>query len=129
MRQRVISALQPLDAVSVENSAYPGTPDVNYIGGWIECKWLRSWPKRETSSVRVDHFTPQQKVWLRRREKRGGDAWLLLQCRTTWLLFRGTQAAEILGSATRDELHAAAVRIWDTGLVDSELLEALAGEP
>ena len=87
MRQRVIRALAPLDAISVENRAYPGTPDVNYVGGWLELKWLREWPKRAESPVVIGHLTQQQKVWLFRRMNKQGNAYLVLQCKKQWLVY------------------------------------------
>lgn len=111
-RQRVVKALKPFDAWSVENPCRPGTPDVNYIEGWIELKWLADWPKRATTTVRIEHFTPQQRVHLARRWEMGGNAYLLLQVAQDWLLFTGDIAARIVGRATRSELEAAAKAQW-----------------
>lgn len=125
MRQRVVKALRPLDAISVENSAYPGTPDVNYVEGWIELKWVREWPAREGTAVPVKHFTPQQRVWLKRRWYRNGAAWLLLQVGRTWLLFDGATASQIVGLVDKRTLINRARRVWFSGLVDKELEEWL----
>lgn len=121
MRRRVVEGLRDLDAVAVENSAYPGTPDVNYVEGWIELKWLRAWPRQAETPVRVDHFRPEQKVWMRRRWRRGGAVFLLLQVRREWLLFDGPTAAKVVGTAARSELTRAALRHWREGVDWGEL--------
>ena len=64
MRGQVCDVLRSLDAISVENPAYPGTPDVNFVEGWVELKWIRAWPAREKTVVKIDHYTQQQRVWL-----------------------------------------------------------------
>jgi len=129
MRGKVIEVLRPLDAISVENRYVgPGTPDVNYIEGWIELKWLRAWPKRPGTPVKLDHdLEPQQRAWLRRRRRRGGAAWVMLQCRKEWLLWHGEVAAEIIGTATREELIARCHRYWPNGLNGDELIGVLRG--
>jgi hypothetical protein len=107
-RQLVVKALNKIhrDAVSVENPACPGTPDVNYIGGWVELKYAKDWPARDETTVRLDHFTPQQRVWLRRRWYNGiksnatdGAVWLCLQVSKTrdWLVFDGESASKYVG--------------------------------
>lgn len=105
MRQRVVKALKPLDAWSVENPCRPGTPDVNYIEGWIELKWCEKWPVRTVTPVRLPHFTPQQKLHLRRRWHMGGNAYLLLQVDQDWFLLNGEEAAMIVGQANREMLE------------------------
>jgi len=126
MRQRVVKALRCLDAISVENPAYPGTPDLNYVEGWIECKWLRSWPKRDSTVVKLQHeLMKHQQVWLERRRRAGGQAWVFLQCGREWLLFDGAKAGQHIGSSTRAQLLEAADRVWTNGLVDEELVEYL----
>lgn len=124
MRKKIIKVLKPLDAVSVENPAYPGTPDVNFIEGWIELKWLRSWPKRQ-GVVKLDHFTTQQRVWLFRRSYFKGKCFLLLQVRKEWLLFDGITASEHVGKVDRETLYKIAHRSWPDGLRELELLECM----
>lgn len=113
MRQRVIKALKPLDAISVENPCRPGTPDVNYTEGWIELKHKYEWPKRSDSVVRLDHFTPQQRVFLMRRWHVGGNAYLLLQVDHDWLLFTGEDAADHVGKVDRATLEELAIAVWN----------------
>ncbi len=125
MRRQVVTVLRPLDAISVENSAYPGTPDVNFVDGWVELKWLRNWPKCETAIVAISHFTPQQRVWLLRRARAGGNVWLLLQCKREWLLFDAQTAARVVGRSSVNELVRWAHTYWPSGLKKDELLSIL----
>jgi hypothetical protein len=123
MRKNLCNDLRALDAQAMENRVGPGTPDVAFIGGWIECKWLRAWPKRPTTVVTLDHpITKSQKVWIRRHVRRGGRAWVLLQCRREWLLFAGDVACDFLGSLTRAELYRRAYHVWRKGLDADELI-------
>lgn len=126
MRQRVVRALRKLDAVSVENRVGPGTPDVNFVGGWLELKQLKSWPKEEELAVPVKHFRTSQRRWLERRERRGGKVWLLLLVgREEWLLFDGRTAATCLGFCKKALLYALAKHHWNNGLNQQELLRCL----
>ncbi len=123
-RQLVVKALNKagLDATSVENPAFPGTPDVQHIDGWLELKFREKWPAREDTTVRIEHFSPQQRIWLLRRfmacEKRQmrcehgvhhGQAFLLLYVAETkeHLLFDGMTAARWVAKdgATRAKLY------------------------
>ena len=96
-----------LDPVRVENPIHPGTPDVNLsTGGWIELKCVDGWPARESTRLRIGHYTPQQRVWLYRRWKHApGSTFLLLEVRAAgqWLLFDGDVAAKIVGRSTPTE--------------------------
>jgi len=124
-RRRVILGLKPLHGVAVENPAGPGTPDVNYIDGWIELKWLRRWKRNaETSPVLIDHYTNQQRLWMRRRSLRGGKAYLLLQVGKEWLLFKYPELMEV-GKVTRSELYKLSYKHWPNGLKNEELIDAI----
>ncbi|MBB76566.1 MAG: hypothetical protein CMJ75_18835 [Planctomycetaceae bacterium] len=109
LRRRVIVAMRKYDAVAVENPAGPGTPDVNYVEGWVELKWMRRWP--ESDIVRIDHFTQQQRVWLKKRHHRDGNVWLLLQVGNDYLFFDGKTAAEYVGKVSRAELYEKAFEV------------------
>jgi hypothetical protein len=118
------------DLVRIENAVAAGTPDVNYCfhgcEGWIEFKEVAEWPPNG-GPLRVPHFTPRQRLWLRRRRRAGGRAWLLLRVRATseWLLFDGAVAAELLGTSAREVLQLAA-RVSQVGLAHpSQLLTVL----
>ena len=126
MRTNLVDKLKKLDACSVENPAGPETPDVQYIGGFIELKWLRAWPKRPGTPVTLDHpLLASQKVWIKRRIRRGGAVWVLLQCGREWLLFRGDVAVEHLGTSTKAELYDLAHAAWYEGLDTNELILTL----
>ena len=125
MRSRVTKALKPLDGIAVENPVRPGTPDVNYVEGWIELKWLRTWPVNADTVVQVKHFTSQQRVFHLRRRQAGGRSFVLLQCRREWILLLGEVAALNLGHCTREELHELAYKKWTDGLVQKELVECV----
>jgi len=115
-RQKVVKALTKagLDATSVENPAYPGTPDVQFIGGWLELKYLEDWPAKADTTVRIPHFSQQQRVWLLRRftackklSTNDYRAWLLIYVVSTkdWLLFDGETAAyHVAKDGTNKEL-------------------------
>lgn len=121
-----MKALRPLNAVAVENPACPGTPDVNYIEGWIELKWLRHWPVRPETIVRIPHFTSQQRIWHFRRRRAGGQSWFLLQVRKEWLLIDGAVAALTVNKSTRIELLHNTSAYWSDGLPESDLVDLLA---
>lgn len=121
MRRRVLQWLKPLDAIPVENPAQPGTPDVNFIEGWVELKKLNTWPKKREAVVICKHFTPQQRNWLFLRTRKNGNAWLLVQVKNEWLLFKGDIAAEHFGKVNRETLCQLAEAYWPSGLRAEEL--------
>lgn len=125
MRREVVKALQPLDAFSVENPVYPGTPDVNYVEGWLELKYADKWPERPSTPLKLPHFTPQQRIWLLRRWRAGGNAFLLLHVhRQEWLLFAGDVAQAVVGRVAKDALLFHAIKVWPS-LNQDELIRAL----
>lgn len=123
----VMKALKPLDGVRVENPCHPGTPDVNYIGGWIELKQHDSWPKNPETPLKLGHdLTKEQRIWLTRREEKGGIALVLLQVNRDYLLLSGGVAARIIGAATQAQLKEASIDYWSSAAhMKRELVECL----
>ena len=125
-RRSVIRGLKSLHAVSIESpSTGAGIPDVNFADGWIELKWLRAWPKRENTVVRLRHFTKNQRDWLRDRYEADGNVWLLLQCRMEWLMFTGLDAATYVGRVSREGLYQCATVRWTNGMKYAGLIKCL----
>lgn len=120
MWSRVRTALKGLDPVRVENKIEAGTPDVNYLKGWVELKSVPHAPVRG-GVLTIEHFTPQQRTWLTRRRWAGGNAYLLLKVSNEWLLFLGEVAAETIGKYTIKELREVAIGRWLIKLQDEEL--------
>jgi hypothetical protein len=111
---RVRPLLAGLHPVRIENSASVGVPDVNITLGWIELKQVKAenMPKREATTLRLEHFTPQQRAWLAGRMNAGGACWLLLLLGDEWLLFRGMDAALSLGHLTVEATRSLACARW-----------------
>lgn len=131
MRQDIIKVLRKfwMHPQAIENSVGTGVPDVNYVQGWVELKALHEWPKRAATPVRIDHFTPQQRIWLRNRWMAGGAAYLLLKVDGEYLLFTGAYAADHVGNVPRMELINNAVGYWPKGLDEKELVTCLKTTP
>lgn len=111
MRRDVVRLLSRLDAFAVENRAWPGTPDVNYQEGWIELKQAGRWPPKG-GDLKLEHFTKQQRYFLRERWGNGGNVFLLLKVGRDWLLFDGDVAARDVGRATKEQLFGVARAYW-----------------
>ena len=115
LRKNMIAALKEarMHPVAVENPCHPGTPDVNYVGGWVELKQLDAWPANPSTGVSIPHLTRQQVLWLGDRCVAGGNAYLLLQVGKEYLLFHGCSVKSINGS-TRLSLKRMALAVWDS---------------
>lgn len=120
---RVRRALSGLDPVRVENRCETGTPDVNYVEGWIELK-IGEAPKRK-GIFKIDHYTSQQRTWAVRRAHSGGRVFLFLKVSNEWILLKGEVAAQYLNHTTLEELKKKAIKIWKIKLNDQELRELL----
>lgn len=88
----------------IENMVGRGRPDVNYcvrgVEGNIELKQIRSWPALPDTVVKIEHFSPQQRNWLRTRTSAGGRVYVLLQVVEPvpyYGLFDGMAAVTFLG--------------------------------
>lgn len=105
---RVRAALKGFDPRRVENAVGPGTPDINFTGGWIEDKWLAAWPVRSGTVVKVPKYKPEQRSWHTRRRAAGGTVWVVIEIgdeRTgDVLVYDAALAAQCLGFWTKDQM-------------------------
>jgi hypothetical protein len=136
MRQRIVKILKPLHAVSVENLCGDGgTPDINFVGGWLELKQSAKWPKRASTilkdGVRLPTkrgqkgFTQDQRNWIRERNRKGGVADVCLKVGRDWFLLFGIDAADHLGiNWTAADIRHEAYCSWIGTLNEKEFLKA-----
>jgi hypothetical protein len=107
MKSVLTRALAPLDAVCIESPRTGlGIPDVNFIGGWFECKNLDVWPKgADTEPVRFHHpLTKEQGVWLYRRARSGGLAMVCARVSISWFFFDGIWIKDRWAKMTRPQM-------------------------
>lgn len=128
MRSYLVKSLEVLDAVAIENGRLrAGTPDLNFIGGWIECKWLKTWPKgADVNPVRFQHpLTKEQGLWLARRWRRGGLALVAAKVSSEWFFFSGETARHTFDRMTRPQMREQALLWFPRGLDKERLIEWL----
>lgn len=129
LNKRLREALKGFDPVRVENAVGPGTPDINYLQGWIESKFLHEWPKRADSIVRIPHYVKEQRGWHVRRCAAGGRVWVALEvgdCGEFHLIFADLAAASLGRHWHRFACQANSslyLPKWDTGRVRKFFLE------
>lgn len=132
MSRTVMEALVPLHPVRIENYCSPGTPDIEYIQGWLELKEMPGWPIDPQWHLRIPHFTVEQRLFLTKRCYYGGQAHLLLKVGAEWLLIRGDTAGKVIGVSSADELRAASELVWrsrDKGCWERFLAHLKKGRP
>jgi hypothetical protein len=82
--KKYLDAQPGIHYMRVENSAMPGTPDLNiqiegYGEVWLELKFIEDWPKRPSTSVKLGQgVSAEQKLWLKKRARAGGKCGVLL---------------------------------------------------
>lgn len=96
-----------------EDKLSSGVADVSFATisgahGWMELKKIDSWPRRDTTLVRIAHFTEDQRHWLDEKGKAGGNTWILVQVDDYLLLYSWRHAFD-LGNWTREEMFSHAV--------------------
>jgi len=113
------------EATRHEDKIQRGIADVSFVQegrhGWVELKWVADWPVRESTIIRIPHYTIEQKAFLADKGKAGGNTWLLLQIGGDHLLF-DHEACQTVGELNRTELVLAAEgAVWWKRLKYNEL--------
>lgn len=124
--KKVMQALKGWDPLRVENIHMPGTPDINFIGGWIEVKWVLQYPVKDETIITCRHFTIEQRNFLKRRMLMGGATFLFVGIAGNYYLFDGIAGANFFGFVERQMLRRKARNVWWRRFPKSkELMKAL----
>jgi hypothetical protein len=131
LRRRILLAInQTLEchAVAIENKLETGTPDVNYCvygaEGWLELKSIPSFPKHSNTVVRIEHFTLDQRRWIKHRQNVGGRAGVVLQVGDEVFLFMDITAV-VIGTLTEDQIRKRCTASWKRSIVWPEFIERI----
>jgi hypothetical protein len=112
-----------LHPVRIENALTTlGLPDLNISTGWIELKWHKTWPAKESTPLRLPHYTDEQRNWLMKRWNAGGKAWLALKVRSEWFNCEAP-AAQRVGHLTHQELIETATAYFPVKPTSEQLCE------
>lgn len=125
-RSTLVKKLRPLDAQPMEVKGREGVPDVEHIYGWIEIKYKPRWPTRMKADtvIKFPHkLMPSQKLWLRRRARRGGAAVLCAKVDRDWFFWSAsTFDLDLFDNMTRSQMIASADRYYSKTLREKDLI-------
>lgn len=104
------------EATRHEDAYQRGIADVSFVNrfprdkrgfgqhGWIELKFRGMAPVREKTICKIDHYTDEQRTWLKGKGEAGGMTFLLLQLGRSWLLFDHVRCQDV-GRVNSAELY------------------------
>jgi hypothetical protein len=112
------------EATRHEDAYQKGIADVSFVQlgrhGWMELKWVARYPVRESTVVRIPHYTDEQRAFLRAKGSAGGMTFLFMKIERDYLLFDHLNAPDV-GMVTASELRALASCVM-SGKFDPEKL-------
>jgi hypothetical protein len=95
------------EATRHEDAYQRGIADVSFVQnglhGWMELKYRAVAPVRPSTICKINHYTDDQRIWLRHKGNAGGMTFLLLQLGRSYMLFDHVQCQEV-GRVTTSEL-------------------------
>ena len=128
LRTNLVNAKVWQEATRHEDKLSLGIADVSFIQagrhGWMELKWVADWPVRDSTVVRIPHYSIEQKDFLLRKGQAGGKTWVFLQVGGDHLLFDWLKAQRV-GECSRPELVELANAFWWKRLNYDELAEVM----
>lgn len=92
--------------------------------GWMELKFRAMPPVRPSTLCKIDHYTDDQRIWLKSKGNAGGATFLLLQLKRDFLLFDHAQCQSV-GKVTTADLYNMANWVSTNGLDARGLWEAI----
>ena len=114
----------------IESSAGNGIPDVSFaisgINGFIELKYIKEWPKRDTTKIKLP-LRPEQRHWIKARMRLSGEIWVIVRIEDYFWLLDGNCAVHAAENGWTkqewlEEQH------WHKRIDFKELLELLKGD-
>lgn len=118
-------------ATRIESSAGNGVPDVAFTiptkHGWIELKYIKEWPKRPTTLVKLP-LRPEQKQWIESRGKLADNVWVICRIADIFYILDHKEAVMLCEGGTRDMWEVLCTRSWSKRIDFDNLWEILRWE-
>ena len=98
------TSMKKLKMYRVENRVMKGMPDVHYIrdgeSGWVELKYMKSWPKtRMSTGLKLN-----QSLWLKEYNEHKGQCWVLIRVGRDFIgLIHGRDAKRLFDRPSRKD--------------------------
>jgi len=118
------------EAERIENAVGIGVPDVYATMNsgrmvWIELKHVHYWPKKETTQLKIKHYTPQQRSFIRRHGKKGANVYILLQVERDYFLLTWQAALRIGEMVPNDYYNSDDIAYWKNRINYEQLIDIL----
>jgi len=95
------------EATRHEDKLQRGIADVSFCqngaGGWMELKHVSDWPARRTTTVKIPHYSIDQKEFLTKKGKAMGNTWLFIQIGSDFVLYDHIGAQHV-GELTKEQM-------------------------
>jgi hypothetical protein len=125
VRDKALKEHPTSDWCRLESWVGIGVPDINWcVDGmelWIEGKCIppEAMPKRTTTALHIG-LRPEQRLWLEKRQRAGGNVCVLALLGKEWFIFRENFGA-LLEKQTLEDLRMISTHHW-TGPFDVQKL-------
>jgi hypothetical protein len=120
----------------IESSSGNGVPDVVFamvgefgsVGkfGWIELKYTKEWPKRQSTLVRLQ-LRPEQKLWISTSGVLTESVWVLHRVADDFFLLDWQDSIQAVEGWTRDEWSIRSRGFWNRKIDFQEFTLILKG--
>ena len=91
---------------------------------WIELKYTKEWPKRDTTKVKLP-LRPEQKHWIKQRGMISGNVWVMWRIHDEFYLIPWSKCTELTEvGAERDDLVLSCY-LYSKNRIDFEELESV----
>jgi hypothetical protein len=94
--------------------------------GFIEIKYIKEWPKKESTKVKLP-LRPEQKSWIATRGEIGGNIWVFCRIHQSHYLLDWKQAITACDGWTCEEWSRLSEGVWGQKLNVEEFLDILVG--
>jgi penicillin-binding protein-related factor A (putative recombinase) len=111
------------DVQSHEDKYSSGIPDLSFgiynTNGWIELKQIKKW--NGDKPVKPDHYTSIQVNWLNRREKSGGNCFVMIKIENDYYILAAKEAKKVKTGMNKDQYDSTALAHWHKSIDPGQL--------